>query len=153
MHILIEDPASLDAFVKRVAPQTHMPATRLKSAIAKGFGFNHVGGLESALRPPIVHPAKLCTSSEGAKAETTFQFDVAQDCLSRFDVDSEDELCVEHFEQNEDSLCERVDDLVNEPELQQSIRLLQDAGLTTTVYLLRDLALLSKSHAYLKDLV
>lgn len=151
MHILIEDPASLNAFVKRVAPQTNLPATRLKSAIARAFDFNHVGGLESALKP--LQERKSEQEQPFADETLLKEIDIEQECLSRFDVQSEDELCVDHFEQSEDSLCERVADLVNEPELQQAIRLLQNAGLTTTVYLLRDLALLSKSHEYLKDLV
>lgn len=60
MHISIIDPKTFDAFVRRIAPQTTIPVTRLKTAIAKAFGFDHIKAFESALAP--------CTAAQPAKA-------------------------------------------------------------------------------------
>lgn len=49
MRITIQDKTSLDSFVQRVSPQTNISASRLKTAIAKAFGFSHITAFEAAL--------------------------------------------------------------------------------------------------------
>lgn len=205
MHILIQDPASLDAFVKRVAPHTKLPATRLKSAIAKAFSFSHIGGFESALTAPcspadphapgrvdaadwdvlqelrdwlsdnvdggsaicfdndghveseqvlyalnrMMNSVKLCTIAPSRPAAV----DIAQECLTRFEVDDEDALTIEHFEQSEDALCSRVVDLTSATQLHQALHLLRTSGFTDVCSMIEDLSLLSQCHEYLKKTV
>jgi hypothetical protein len=49
MQISIQNSQELDTFTKNVSAHTKLPATRLKSAIAKGMGFDHIKPFEDAL--------------------------------------------------------------------------------------------------------
>lgn len=49
MQISIQNSQELNVFTQNVAAHTKLPATRLKSAIAKGMGFDHIKPFEDSL--------------------------------------------------------------------------------------------------------
>jgi hypothetical protein len=54
MYIVIDSQTSLDEFVQKTAQFTKIPATRLKSAISKGYGVEHISVFEKQLTPASI---------------------------------------------------------------------------------------------------
>lgn len=95
VSISIVNADTLDTFVRRVAPHTSIPVTRLKTAIAKAFGYSHIKAFEAALNAQSPTPAPqvnaLSTSEQYAIEQLKYWLEdnVDQGTDIAFDNDEE----------------------------------------------------------------
>jgi hypothetical protein len=137
MHILIDSKETLDRFAEKTAKFTKIPKSRLKSAIAKGQGFDHILPLEESLRPfsAADSETKEATSEHrdtliAGRALARACDDIIQCTLAAAHVDSLEDINMEHYEQAEDAVTSTASLLadVSREELSAAIDAISKSG-------------------------
>lgn len=157
MDIVINSKESLTAFVKRVAPETSMNPSRLKSAISKGYDFKHIKAFESALRP-----AETTPTTNSIHALSAMFSDYKENILDRiqadnggeFDEDEDFEPTMEQYENTKDAMVDCASELTKSlDETIQAIALLESSGLSDAARIVKELCQSSLALEYLEDIV
>lgn len=162
MNIIINSASSLTSFARKLSGQCNVSISRIKSDIAKAYGYAHITALESALNATSATPnginlatvedyaqqLNLQSTPEAMTASALEPFDADDD-----ENDARDELDIEHYEMAEDGLIGTAQALSHHHQLAHSMALLSDNGFKDVAELLLELAVRSRVLDHVDELV